>query len=281
MDSKSQYVKINDLCLHYLNWGVEGKKPLICLHGLTANANLWNHFSREVRTQYHVFALDQRGHGESQWASDDYDLERYVSDLLAYIDYLERDSVTLVGSSLGGLVSMRCAALYPDRIERIVVVDMSPTPGAHVTKRMLKETDSPLEFESLDAAVKWASSSYLWARDDVLRVDLAKRLRQRKDGHWVWKADPNTWSRKSLDLVNKHTKEYWHSFSNIQCPILIVRGIDSDVLTEAIKQKMQTLNDNCEWSDIQGAGHNVAVDQPEEFLKAVCPFLGITMDKSN
>ncbi len=93
-------------------------------HGLTSNSAHWEHFGRKLSAYYQIVALDQRGHGESEWAADGYDIEKYVSDLLAFINYLETDSVVLVGHSLGGLVSMRCASLYPDRIEKIIVVDV-------------------------------------------------------------------------------------------------------------------------------------------------------------
>jgi len=281
MQPKSHYVQINDLRLHYLDWGNSGNNPLICLHGLNANAGLWDSFCSQVRKHYHVIALDQRGHGESQWDPDGYTIEKYVSDILAFKKYLGETPVTIVGYSLGGIVAMRCAALYPDQIDRLVVVDMSPAPGKHVTKKMLEEEDTPTEFESLDAAVNWASKSYLWARGDGLRADLAKRIRQQKDGRWIWKADPNIWGPNFSENIAKHTEEYWHSFRKIQCPIMIVRGLNSDILTETIKQKILSLQPDCTWVDIQGAGHNIPIDQPKAFLKAVCPFLGIELDENS
>lgn len=273
MSPKSKYVNINELRLHYLEWG-DDNKTVICLHGLTSNSAHWDHFSKKLSAYYRIVALDQRGHGDSEWAADSYDIEMYVSDLLAFINYLETDSVVLVGHSLGGLVTMRCASLYPDRIEKIVVVDMSPAPREDLVKD-LYDWNYPLEFESVDSAVKWASSSYGWAKSDVLADDFEKRLRQRKNGQWVWKADPNTWSLGTHRTTIKNTGKYWDAFTKIKCPVLIVRGLGSDHINEETKSKMLLSNNNCEWVDIKGAGHNVLADQPEKLLKAVYPFFKI------
>lgn len=272
MVPKSKEVKINGLRLHYLEWGSSGQ-TIICLHGLTSNSAHWEHFCRKLSANCHIFALDQRGHGDSEWAADGYDAEKYVSDLSAFITYLDMDSVVLVGHSLGGLVSMRCASLYPDRIAKIVVVDMSPAPRQDFVKEMY-DKNYPREFENLDSAVKWASSSYGWARDDVLAEDFAKRFRRNRNGQWVWKADPNTWGLGYHLSVKEHAEEYWHSFTEISCPILAIRGLDSGLVNDEMKNKMQALNSGCQWKDIKEAGHNVLADQPDKLLKAVTPFLG-------
>ncbi|MCP4689920.1 MAG: alpha/beta hydrolase [Desulfobacterales bacterium] len=271
--SASAYVEIRGLTLHYLEWGAAGDPALICLHGLTGQAGAWETFARGMGRRARVIALDLRGHGESQWAPDGYPMAEYVSDLVAFIDHLGLATVNLAGLSLGGLISMRCAALHPDRIERLVVVDMSPAPGGHVIRRMAEGEEHPESFESLSAAVSWAEGEYLWARGEVLRRDLAGRLRARKDGRWTWKADPGVRKAAGLEEWLNRAESYWESFSRIRCPILAVRGVESDVLNEAVKSRMLQMNPGCEWADIEAAGHNVVGDRPGAFERVAAPFI--------
>jgi pimeloyl-ACP methyl ester carboxylesterase len=74
MNPKSKYVNINELSLHYLEWGIDNK-TVICLHALTSNSSHWDHSCKNLTSYYQMVALDQRGHGDSEWAADGYDIE--------------------------------------------------------------------------------------------------------------------------------------------------------------------------------------------------------------
>ena len=122
----SKYITINDVRIRYLDWGTEGLPPMVCLHGHTGQARIWDEFAEAMRGSYHVYALDQRGHGESGYASDGYARDRFVEDLAAFVDALGLDRFTLAGLSMGGWHSMLYTADHPDRVERIVMVDIGP-----------------------------------------------------------------------------------------------------------------------------------------------------------
>ncbi|MXX52995.1 MAG: alpha/beta hydrolase, partial [Dehalococcoidia bacterium] len=125
----SKYITINDVRIRYLDWGTEGLPPLVCLHGHTGQAHIWDEFAEAMRGSYHVYALDQRGHGESGYASDGYARDRFVEDLAAFVDAIGLDRFTLAGLSMGGWHSMLYTADHPDRVERIVMVDIGPEPS--------------------------------------------------------------------------------------------------------------------------------------------------------
>lgn len=261
------------LRLHYLDWGIEGNPPMICLHGLTGHAGTWNAFARGMRDRYHVIALDQRGHGESEWAHDGYDPRDYVADLAALCEHLGKGRITVIGLSLGGMVAIQFAALFPESVERIVVVDIGPAPSSGVIERRREEGAYPSRFESLDAAVEWAQRGDAWPRPQVLREDLGGRLRLQGDGSWVWKTDPQAMATSSLGFWAQRAESHWAAYAGIHCPVLAVRGLDSDYLSDEIRLRMQRLNERCRWIDIPAAGHNVVSDQPAPFLKAVRNFL--------
>ena len=90
-------VKINGLNLVYLDWGNEEKMPLLCLHGHGSQAHVFDEFGEAMSPYYRVLALNQRGHGGSDWAADGYARDRFVEDLSAFVDELELTRFVLVG----------------------------------------------------------------------------------------------------------------------------------------------------------------------------------------
>ena len=89
--------------MHYLEWNPAGSKALVLLHGVTANAWWWEDFARHLPADYRLLALDQRGHGDSDWA-DDYSHERHCEDITGFIEQLGIDRTVMVGQSMGGLI---------------------------------------------------------------------------------------------------------------------------------------------------------------------------------
>ena len=151
--AKEKDVTVNGVRLRYLDWGTEGRTPLVCLHSHTAQAHIWDEFAEAVSGQYHVLAVDQRGHGESQWADTGYARDRFVEDLAAFVDALDLKRFVLVGGSMGGWNSLLYTMDHPDRVERIVLVDIAPESSAESLAMREKRPPTPMEFESLEAAV--------------------------------------------------------------------------------------------------------------------------------
>ena len=103
LKAQEKHVTVNGVRLRYLDWGTAGKTPLICLHGHTGQARLWDEFAEAASPYYHVLAVDQRGHGQSQWAEAGYARDRFVDDLAAFVDALELSRFVLVGAFHGRL----------------------------------------------------------------------------------------------------------------------------------------------------------------------------------
>ena len=110
----SRHLEIDGLKLHYLDWGGDGP-PLVMLHGLTGHAHTWDHTAAALSDRYYVYALDQRGHGDTEWAPR-YGIPSMLGDLLGFLDALQLPVVTLMGLSMGGLVSFVFAAAHPERV---------------------------------------------------------------------------------------------------------------------------------------------------------------------
>ena len=126
--ARKRSVVVSGLRLHFLEWGMAGRPVLCFLHGGSAHAHWFDLVTPAFLDRFHVISLDQRGHGESQWAEPPaYATENFASDLIGLLDALGLARVTLVGHSMGGHNSMSFAAWHPDRVSALVIVDSRPT----------------------------------------------------------------------------------------------------------------------------------------------------------
>ena len=122
-----RFVKVGDLDLHYLEWGDVGAPPVVMVHGLTGNAHAFDNLAPHFASRYHVISVDVRGRGDSGWAEDgDYSNDAYVADLEGLRQALGLERLSLVGTSMGGRISLTYAGTYPDRVERTVLNDIGP-----------------------------------------------------------------------------------------------------------------------------------------------------------
>ncbi len=112
-----EFVIADDITLHYVQWGTQGT-PIICTHGLTANAMCFQALADELASSHRVIAYDLRGRGDSDKPEDGYSIPIYAADLAALIDELKLERPIVLGHSLGALVSLYFAAHYPHKTQQ-------------------------------------------------------------------------------------------------------------------------------------------------------------------
>jgi pimeloyl-ACP methyl ester carboxylesterase len=260
---------------------------LLVLHGLCSNARAYDPFARTMADRCHVLALDQRGHGETDWAAD-YAHARWVEDIEAFVAALGLGPISIVGNSVGGLVGYLYAGRHPVAVSRLVVVDWGPQSGA-TDSRYRKEPGAvkvpwwPSEFEApRDAVRARRDMEYPVAKrmplDELERIILCN-LRQRDDGRWVWQYDPvfippNDPQSDLAEEIALH----WRALARITCPTLLVMGEHGFYSWErdTVERMLQVLSRG-ELVVIPGAGHLVAHDNFPAFLDAVRAFLSATI----
>lgn len=232
-EPQNYFININGLRLHYLGWGNPDAPPMLLLHGLGANAYYWDFFAPTVYDRFHVIALDQRGHGNSDWA-DAYGPRHYVEDVEAFVEGMGLRDMIMVGHSLGGVNGILYAGRNPDRVSKIVIVDIGPEIGQAGIDRMMREmTSEPESFGSLDEVAE--RIRYLQPRysDDFVEHQLTFAVKTDRSGRFVWKCDP------SLRDMRIGSPEYlWEHLGDVICHTLIVRGEESDVLMPDTAQTM-------------------------------------------
>lgn len=270
-----QTMQINGLSLAYYEWGKKGAPILLCLHSHTNSAASWREFAEFASGEYHVFAIDQRGHGNSEWAKNGYARDRFVEDLSEFIALNKFGKLTLVGCSMGGWHSILYTAGNPDHVQRIVMVDIAPEPSPERLQAP-PAPRVPLEFLTLEDGYQWLRSGNPWATEIRLREEAESRLKQTASGTWSWKADLSGFDSPLPDMTSAALIErYWSAIESIQCPILEIRGAESGLVSDQTIKKMKHVGKNVSSVDVSNAGHVVMVDQPESFIDAIRNFINL------
>jgi pimeloyl-ACP methyl ester carboxylesterase len=258
---------IGGLNFHYTDWGGDGP-PLVMLHGLSGHARTWDHTAAALSDRYRVLALDQRGHGDSDWAPQ-YGISAMARDLLAFLDALQLREVTLMGLSMGGLVSFVFTAAHPERVRRLIILDIGPEIASAGTRNASADSDV---FASEDEAFAQARAANPRPTDEALRHRVRHNLRSLPDGTLTFKYDkalrsqPGAWLELTADQL-------WAAWRSVRCPVLLVRGEDSPILAAETAQRMLAENPNVSFASIPDCGHSITLDRPQGLLDALNPWL--------
>src|SRR5262249_8372701 len=149
---------LNGLRFHFLDWGTAGEPPLLLLHGGAQTAHSWDEVAPDLARDHHVLALDQRGHGDSDWSPDGrYRREDFVADVRAFLDRRGWGAATAIGLGRGGLTALPFGAPPPERVRGLVVVEVPPTINPAGSKAIAAQLGHR-DFASFDEAVARAQA---------------------------------------------------------------------------------------------------------------------------
>jgi pimeloyl-ACP methyl ester carboxylesterase len=272
----SKTLRVNDLALHYLEWGKPDAPPIVCVHGYTGSADAFNALARQLQDRFHFLAPDVRGHGESAWSpAEAYRYEDQASDLAEFARQLGLDKFVLIGTSMGGINAMIYAAEHAERLSGLVINDIGPEAEAG-TQRITQMVGSrPDEFATLEEAMAYraAVSPILAARSAEDQHELALGvLRRVAGGKWGWKMDP-AYIRQRVEHGPPRRPPLWPVLQAVACPTLVVWGSDSDVLSEVQARRMVDVLPRGELVRVPCIGHAPTLAEPV-VLAALDRFLG-------
>ena len=250
--------------IHGLDFGGDGP-TLICLHGVTGNAWNWHAVAGGVRSHRRSVALDFRGYGESQWSpTHAYTTADHVADLASAVDALVGgEAVDLIGSSWGALVAIQYAAEHPDRVGRLVVVDVEPSFEQGETDLFPRPRDHT-DHDDVRAAVQRA---YPNAPAEMVEVVAATCYGPVDGGRLAPKHDPYFFERWPF-----RSDDHWDRLARIQAPTLHVYASDSFVRAEVMAE-MDRLTPESRLVEIGDSTHVVPVDNPSALVGSLVPFL--------
>jgi pimeloyl-ACP methyl ester carboxylesterase len=270
---QDKYLDADGLRLHYLDWGHVDAPPMLLLHGFSGHAHTWDTFARAMCDQFHILALDQRGHGDSDWAKDGaYTVDDHATDIGAFHDQLMLDPVVLIGLSMGGRNAIMYTGIHPGKVEKLVIVDIGPDiapQGAERVRRMAAE--SPEEFTSIDDAVAYLKHYATHPAEAALRQRVEHGLKRLPNGKYAWKYDRFLREQRRRGITP--AVDLWPVVQRIKVPTLILRGSESDIFAPQTAQRMQELIPGSRLVEIPGAGHAIPAEAPEAFEKAVREFI--------
>ena len=259
---------------HYTEWGAPSAPAVIFLHGITGHARTWDDEARLLAGRYRAIALDQRGHGDSDPAPDgDYSDAALLGDLEAFVDGLGLARVSLVALSLGGRVAINFAGRHPGRMERLVVIDIGPEIAAAGRARVgMLMAQAPERFAALDDVVFHMRANAPLYTDAMLRHRAQHAVRPLPGGGFTWKYDRAL--REAIRQGRMRVPaDLWPQWGAIQCPTLLVRGSESDILTNEIAKRMTDALPHARLAVVEAAGHTVPGDQPAAFQALLREFL--------
>src|SRR5579871_4275549 len=132
LEPASHFFYSDRLKLQFWDWGTDGKPVVILVHGSRDHARSWDWIARALQNDYHVYALDLRGHGNSAWAPGAaYTMAEHVLDLAVLIDIIDQKPIRLIGHSLGGMIVFHYSGLYANRVLKVVSIEGLGFPAGH------------------------------------------------------------------------------------------------------------------------------------------------------
>lgn len=266
--------------LDQINYRITGdptRPKMVFLHGLMGFLNNWGRITREMSQQYCCLVYDQRGHGKSFKPEAGYQPEDYAQDLYEIIEALGWEKIILVGHSMGGRNALCFAEKYPERLEKLVIVDISPdlkADSAIYFEKMLNFVPTP--FADLEQAKSFFEHDFAKnfpSKEDILVLSrfLFANLESTPQGKVDWR-----FSKTAIIESAKLGRSgiLWDWFTSLKIPCLYIRGARSKDLPLETYEKVLEVNPRIQGVEISDAGHWVHSEQPEFFLKELKNFVG-------
>src|SRR5579883_944369 len=232
MEPESRWYTSQRLRLHYVVWGDERKPPVLLVHGGRDHARNWDDVAAALVDEYSVYAVDLRGHGDSEWAIGGmYSMPEYTADIAAFVDQLGRGPLPLVGHSLGGGIVLQYTGVFPENVIRVAAIEglgpgISEPRPAHLRMRdwiaQLKEFErrTPRHYRTLDDAITRMHEANPHLTPRMARHLAEEGVRRHEDGTYTWKFDNYLRMHSPYEFHLADAREIWNQ---IRVPVLLVR----------------------------------------------------------
>lgn len=246
--------------LCYTEWGDDDHRPVVvCVHGLTRNSRDFDYLAAALAGEYRVVCPDVVGRGKSDWLTDAgaYGYPQYLSDMNALIARLDVRKVSWLGTSMGGLIGMMLAAQPGSPIAKLILNDVGPLVPKAALERIAAYVGQENGFETLAALEQYLRQVHapFGPMNDAGWRHLAEHSARRLDnGGYALAYDPGIGtafrSGKAIEDV-----DLWAIWDAVRCPVLALRGADSDLLLADTSLEMRRRGPKAEVVEIEGVGH--------------------------
>jgi pimeloyl-ACP methyl ester carboxylesterase len=263
----SRQAVVRGMRFHFTEWGDPDAPPALLLHGGNQSSHSWDLVSLHLADRYHVYALDQRGHGDTEWSRElDYTMEAMVEDVLAFVADQGIERPVIFGHSMGGRVTLQTVLQEPELARAIVVVDVGPELSPKGTKVIGEFITHNVEFDDLDQFLDVVARYDRFRTREHIARTVKYNLLVRADGKYVSKVDHRRLPRSMQTMTLETVKA-------ITCPVLVVRGGESDVLLADAAERFVEALPAGRLVTVPNVGHNVHGGNTPGFLEAIGPFI--------
>jgi len=252
------------LSLHFRESG--SGPALVILHGVFGSGENWFTVAKKFSEHFHVFLPDQRNHGRSPH-SEEFSYPLLVEDLKNFADDRGLNKFFLIGHSMGGKAAMKFAQQFPDRLAGLVVVDIAPRyyePHHQEVMAGLKAVNLEKAQSRNEAEEEMAA----FIQEADVRQFLLKNLYRKEDGSFGWRIN-----LKVLEKAVEHIGDAVEFQAEKKVPALFIKGNKSRYIRKEDEEQINKLFPGAKIAGIDGAGHWVQAEKPEEFTRTVLDFL--------
>ena len=263
-----EFLSLNGFRMHYMDWGNAGAPPLLMVHGLTRQAHAFDGTAERLRERYHCLAIDVRGRGQSEWtAPEDYNYGQYTADVLAFLEAKGLAQVHYMGTSMGGHIGMDLADEHPQVFLSFLLNDIGPETAAAGSARIQQQVAAtPASFPTVDDCLEREMERFPWLRSlakGQLEDAMQWHLRKNEDGTWRFHYDPQIIRGRLTveEQVRTAQQKMWRGFKNLTCPIVLVRGEETDLLDMSCVEAMQAAQPGMTLVPVPSVGHAPSLDE--------------------
>jgi len=257
--------------LHYLEWNPDAARTVVLLHGNSANAWWWDPVARATAPEFRLLALDQRGHGDSEWARPPaYSPGDYARDLTRLVEHASsgREKPVVVGHSMGGLNVLAFARQSPNSARAAMAIDIAITSSQRRNRYLNRLKGLPVvnypDLETAKARFRLMPEEGVIATEVVHEI-AEKSLARTDDGRWTLKFDRESFLGGDGLAVLDTIKE-------IRIPLMLVRAERSRIMTPEGMESARVANPQVRLITIPDAHHHVILEKPDAVARAIEDF---------
>ncbi len=265
----------------YTAWGqsasgqLDAAPPVICVHGLSRNGRDFDNLAGRLSSSRKVYCPDMVGRGQSDWLVNPafYNYTQYANDITALVAHSGAPQIDWIGTSMGGILGMMLAASAQSPIRRMVINDVGPYLALEELHRIgfyVGNTPDFADYAAAEAYLRQIYAPFGITREEDWQHMARHSLRQGTDGKWRMTYDP-TIAQGLKDLTADIT--FWDVYDRITCPVLLIRGALSTLLTHDVAQEMTQRGPKAQLIEIPDVGHAPAL-MDEASAKIIADFLG-------
>ena len=271
---RSSNVVVRHQRFHYLEWGAPGAQPILLLHGGHQSAHSWDLVSLHLAQKYRIIALDQRGHGDSEWARNgDYSNLTMAQDAQAFVAAIGLQRPIIMGHSMGGRNTLLMTRMNPEYPGALVIVDVGPETmeaGRKTISSFVKRNEILDDLEHFISNVRECAPYR--SREHIERT-VKYNMLERADGKYISKCDYRRW-RGEIEVHDENRDAIsLGDLASFKMPALVVRGANSNILADDAAERFRDALPKGNLVTVPDCGHNVHSQNTLGFIDAVGKFL--------